>query len=172
MKNTKIRKLLSSLCVAALIMGVVLVYTGGLTACNDVSDKIEIVEEPQMTRGTSYNGYFPIISVKVKNKTNSTINVGIDCTIYDTNGKHPQKISSLFFEIAAGDTETLWAKSNLAYRSSEFSLKSFTTRTYLPHSLSKLRQAENGLLKWAGMIKLTLALFASSEKLNASVIWL
>ena len=119
MKNTKIRKLLSSLCVAALIMGVVLVYTGGLTACNDVSDKIEIVEEPQMTRGTSYNGYFPIISVKVKNKTNSTINVGI----YDTNGKHPQKISSLFFEIAAGDTETLWAKSNLAYRSSEFSQK-------------------------------------------------
>lgn len=112
------------LCAAAFIFGIAFVFAGSLTACNDVSDKIEILEEPKMTMGSNdFFGYFPVISVKIRNKTNSIINVGIDCTIYDKYGRHTQKISSLYFGVDAGDTVTLWAKSNLGYSSWEYSTK-------------------------------------------------
>lgn len=124
MKKKNKQKLLLSLCAAAFIIGVALIFIGNLTACNDESNKIEIVEEPQITLGTLYNNaYYPIISVKVKNKTDSTINVAIDCSIYDTDGKLTQKISSLYFGIAPDETATLWAKSNSTYTSWEYSKK-------------------------------------------------
>lgn len=124
MKKKTVQKLLLSLCAVAFIFGIALTCVGNLTACNDVSDKIEIVEEPQITPGTLYNNaYYPIVSVKVKNKTNSPINVGIDCAIYDSGGRLTQKISSVYFEIAAGETQTLWARSNMTFTGLEFSKK-------------------------------------------------
>ncbi len=124
MKKKTIQRLLLSLCTVAFIFSIAMTCVGSLTACNDVSDKIEIVEEPQITPGTLYNNaYYPIVSVKVKNKTDSPINVGIDCAIYDMNGKLTQKISSVTFEIAAGETHTLWARSGLTFSGRDFSKK-------------------------------------------------
>lgn len=120
MEQRKKQKLLLALCIVGFIIGIIWIIVGTSESCNGASSKIEIIEEPKMTMVIGSYDIYPRVSVKVKNKTNSMIDVAMACTIYDTDGNVTQNISSNYVKLAAGETTTLVAETSWGYSFLEY----------------------------------------------------
>ena len=119
MENKSKQKLLLVLCIVGFIIGIIWIIFDTSESCSGALSKIEIIE-PKMTMAIGSYGVYPKVSVKIKNKTNSMINVGMTCTFYDADGNVTRNISSLHVKLAAGETTTLTADSYTEYSIMEY----------------------------------------------------
>ncbi len=97
-----------SICLLLLVIFLIFNFS---RSCSSSSSKIEVVEEPKMTMVIGSLACYPRVSAKVKNKSNSTIDVQLSCSIYDSEGNVTDNITSIFMTLAPGETTTLVAES-------------------------------------------------------------
>ena len=71
------------------------------------NSQIEVISEPQMTMSSGSFGYYPIIKVTIRNKTDQTITVQMACSIYDKNGNVTETLTSRNIIFNPGETGTI-----------------------------------------------------------------
>ena len=71
------------------------------------NSQIEVISEPQMTIASGSFGYYPVVKVTIRNKTDHTITVQMECTIYDKNGNVTETLTSRSIIFNPGETGTI-----------------------------------------------------------------
>ena len=71
------------------------------------NSQIEVIYEPQMTMSSGSFGYYPVVKVTIRNKTNQTITVQMECTIYDKNGNVTETLNSRSMIFNPGETGSI-----------------------------------------------------------------
>ena len=102
-------------------LAIYLLVSSIFSGLDSASSKIEVIVEPKMSTTYDSLGFYPIVTVEVRNKTNSTINVYMTCSIYDQDGKVTTNLSSSIVTLAAGESTRLVAESFTAYSATQYS---------------------------------------------------
>ena len=93
--------------VIAVFMIVFLIVSAVFNGLDGGNSQIEIISEPQMTIASGAFGYYPVVKVTIRNKTDQTITVQMECTIYDKNGNLTETLTSRSIIFNPGETGTI-----------------------------------------------------------------
>ena len=102
------QKVIFVIVVVAVFVGVfwaVSVIFNGLGGGNN--SQIEVISDPQMTMSSGSFGSYPVAKVTIRNKTDQTITVQMECTIYDKNGNVTETLTSRNIIFNPGETGTI-----------------------------------------------------------------
>lgn len=105
----------------AVFLAIYFMVSSIFSGLDGASSKIEVLVEPTMSTAYDSLGFYPKVTVEVRNKTSGTITVYMHCSIYDQDGRVTTNLSSETKTLAAGESTRLVAESYVSYSFTEYS---------------------------------------------------